>query len=59
MKRTINLIFIAVAIGTAIAVIVLSILGTLLPTTAVLLLGIGLAALAIAYISDLDLQERG
>jgi hypothetical protein len=59
MKRILNLIFLAIAIGMAIAVVVLSILNTLLPTTAVLLLGIGLAALAISHLSSLDLPAGG
>jgi hypothetical protein len=47
-NKLVDTIFKAIAVAMGIAVIVLSILGTLVPATADLLLGIGLAALAIA-----------
>jgi hypothetical protein len=46
-NNLVGTIFKAIAVAMGIAVIVLGILGTLLPATADLLLGIGLAALAI------------
>jgi hypothetical protein len=48
MNRLIQTIFKAVAVALGIAVIILNILGTLSMETAVTLLGIGLAALAIS-----------
>ena len=48
MNETINTIFKAVAVAMVVAVIVLSILNTLSPSTGMLLLGLGVAALGVA-----------
>jgi hypothetical protein len=47
-NNLVGTIFKAIAVGMGIAVIVLGVLGTLVPATADMLLGIGLAALAIS-----------
>jgi hypothetical protein len=47
-QELVNTIFKGIAVAMGIAVIVLSILGTLVPATATTLLGIGLTALALA-----------
>lgn len=48
MNETINTIFKAVAVAMGVAVIVLSILNTLSPSTGMLLLGLGVTALGVA-----------
>jgi hypothetical protein len=52
MKGTVKTIFKAVAVAMGIAVIVLSIVNTLLPSTGLLLLGMGVAALGIASLPN-------
>lgn len=52
MKKTINLVLKCVALGMGVAVVTLSILKSLDSTTAITLLGIGLAALAITQLDS-------
>lgn len=59
MNNIIGLVFRAVGLAMGVAVVVLSILGSMTPETGVLLLGIGLAALGIAALdSATDVQEQ-
>ena len=59
MSKMMDLVFRAVGLAMGVAVVVLSILGSISPETAVLLLGIGLASLGIAALDKAtDVQER-
>ncbi len=52
MKQTVRTIFKAIAIAMGIAVVVLSMLNTLPPSTGLLLLGLGIAGLGIASLQN-------
>ncbi len=58
MKEKINLVLKCVALGMGVAVVTLSILNKLDTQTAFTLLGIGLAAIAIAQIDDKDQSKK-
>lgn len=60
MKNLLDLVFKAVGLAMGVAVVVLSILGSMTPETGVLLLGIGLASLGIAALDNAtEVEEQG